>query len=70
MLYRFTLKQIYVQRKKRVKIKYEIIDGEMCLAWYLYQMVTQNMLRTQEGKYVFLDKNNPICDCSQSNKKP
>ena len=29
----------------------------MCDPWYLYQMVTQNMLRTHEGKYGLSEKN-------------
>ena len=36
-------------------------DQSWVIAWYSYQMVTQNMLRTYKGK-----KENPICDCSQT----
>ena len=31
-------------------------------------MVTQNMLRTHEGKWFFSDTNYLICDCSRSNQ--
>ena len=33
-------------------------------------VVTQNMLRTHEGKKVFSEKKNPICDYSLSNQMP
>ena len=28
------------------------------------------MLRTNEGKYIFSEKNIPICDCTRSNQMP
>ena len=35
--------------------------------WYLYQLVTQNMLRTHEGKWVIsVERKNRIYDCSQT----
>ena len=37
---------------------------------YLYQKVTQKMLRTHGGKYIFLLKKKSICDCSRSNQMP
>ena len=33
-------------------------------------MVTQDMLRTHEGKQVFSNKQYPNCDCSRTNQKP
>ena len=39
-------------------------------AWYLYKMVTQNMMRTHEGKMVCSDKKYLICDYSGSNQMP
>ena len=38
--------------------------------WYLYQVVTQSMLRTHEGKEDFTEKKHPICDCSRTNQMP
>ena len=35
-----------------------------CRPWYLYQMVTQNMLRTHEGKYVFSKEKKTLWNCS------
>ena len=39
-------------------------------SWYLYEVVTQNMLLTNEGKYVFFEKKKLIFDCSQANQMP
>ena len=36
----------------------------------IYKMVTQNMLRTHEGKYVFSNEKYPICHYSRSNQMP
>ena len=33
------------------------------IACYIYHMVSQNILRTHEGKVVFSKKKYPICDC-------
>ena len=33
-------------------------------------MVTRNMVRTHEEKYIFFGDNTPICDCSRSNQMP
>ena len=33
-------------------------------------MVNQIMLRTHEGKLVFWEKKNPICDCTQYDQMP
>ena len=38
--------------------------------WFLYQMVTQNMLRTHEGKLEFSEKKYPICGHSRSSQMP
>ena len=41
------------------------------VSWYLYEMVTQIMLRTHAGKSAFFfEKTNPICDNSRSNQLP
>ena len=32
------------------------------MAWYLYQMVTRNMLRTHNRKQVLSERKNPFCD--------
>ena len=37
-------------------------------SWYSYEMVTQKMLRTHEGKKGLFQNNNRICYFSRSNK--
>ena len=44
-------------KRKSCKICSTPIFTPLGCLWYLYQMVTQNMLRTHEGKLVFLRKN-------------
>ena len=46
------------------------ITHSMVVSWYLYQTVTNNMLRTNVGKQCFSDNKYLIFDCSQTNPKP
>ena len=58
----------YILIKLKIyRIKIHLKKVRSFKSWYLYQLVTQNMMRMHEVKYVFSEKKR-FCDFSRSNQ--